>query len=264
MSPPAADSTVRFSDRVADYVRYRPGYPPALLDALIHEFKLHPDHVIADIGAGTGISSEIFLRNGNAVIGVEPNAEMRSAAEKLFGARYPRFRTVDAPAESTTLPVASVDWVVAAQAFHWFDPVAARQEFLRILRPPRRIALIWNNRREDTPFLADYEDFVRGFASDYAAVKHQNTRTDGRLTDFFGGMHLAQLAFPNQQRFDFDGLLGRVCSSSYMPARDTPRYDAMAARLRALFNLHAERHGDEPAPTVAFEYETVLYVGTAP
>src|SRR5206468_7601123 len=120
------------SDRVAYYIRSRPHYPPAVLDFFQRQLQLRPDHVIADIGSGTGISSELFLANGNEVIGVEPNREMREAGDALLKPKYPRFRSVEGTAEATTLPDASVDYVVAGQAFHWFDPQAARTESRRI------------------------------------------------------------------------------------------------------------------------------------
>lgn len=147
---PARDPTRRFSDRVENYVRYRPGYPRALLECLAREHGLDPAHAVADIGSGTGILSELLLRNGNAVFGVEPNAEMRAAAERLLRGQA-KFHSVDGRAEATTLPTASVDWITAAQAFHWFDVSAARREFRRILRPiasgsdgqgGRRVALV--------------------------------------------------------------------------------------------------------------------------
>ena len=148
-----SDSNTRFSDRVADYVRTRPGYPTAVLDILGTETGLNPATVVADVGAGTGLSAELFLRNGNTVFGVEPNREMREAAESLL-AGYANFHSVAGSAESTTLPDASVDLIVAGQAFHWFDVPRARAEFRRILRPDGVVVLMWNTRRLDTtPFL---------------------------------------------------------------------------------------------------------------
>jgi SAM-dependent methyltransferase len=272
----SADPLKRFSGRVDDYVRCRPSYPPQLLDCLAREFGLRPEHVVADIGSGTGLFTETLLQHGNQVFAVEPNGDMRRAAEQRFrvarsrvgGAVDPgRFHSIAGRAEATTLPDASVDWVAAAQAFHWFDVDAARREFARILRPAGRVALIWNDRREDTPFLCAYEQFVREHAIDYAAVKHRNAETDGRIERFFapGGTVCQQAGhappyvrrgFANHQDFDFDGLRGRVESSSYMPARDHPRHEAMLAALRRLFDRHAA------GGTVPFEYDTKLFVGT--
>ena len=133
--PMEPDPTRRFSNRVDDYVRYRPHYPPGVLDRLREGIALTPRTVIADVGSGTGISTELFLQNGNTVFAIEPNPEMRAAAERLLGGR-PNFHSVRGTAEATTLPDGSVDCVVAAQAFHWFDPEKTRVEIPA--HPPRR------------------------------------------------------------------------------------------------------------------------------
>jgi ubiquinone/menaquinone biosynthesis C-methylase UbiE len=135
------DSTRRFSNRVKNYVRYRPSYPQGVISALQAETALTKSSVIADIGSGTGLSAELFLQNGNPVFGVEPNLAMRQAAEQHLK-NYPHFYSVDGTAEATTLPNKSVDYAVAAQAFHWFNPQLARQEFSRILQPGGWVVLI--------------------------------------------------------------------------------------------------------------------------
>ena len=122
----------RFSNRVENYVKFRPGYPPEVLQLFHDEMKLRPDSVIADIGSGTGISAKLFLENGNEVFGVEPNDAMRSAAENFLSG-YSKFRSVNGTAENTTLDESSLDFVIAAQAFHWFKPEETHGEFKRIL-----------------------------------------------------------------------------------------------------------------------------------
>lgn len=247
--------TQRFTDRVADYVRYRPGYPAEVVTTLRDACGLNAGAVVADIGSGTGISTELLLRAGCRVYAVEPNAAMRAAAEAALAAKYPAFSSVAGTAEATTLSPASVDWVVAAQAFHWFDVVACRVEWRRILRPPARVALLWNNRREDTPFLAAYEALLHRYAVDYERVKHQNVEADGRLQALFAPGWTVR-TFSNVQRLDFDGLAGRLRSSSYMPTPAQPRFGELLQALRALFDAHAH------AGVVDFAYETRLYVGT--
>ncbi|MFM1850906.1 MAG: hypothetical protein RIS54_590 [Verrucomicrobiota bacterium] len=147
------DATGRFSDRVEAYVRYRPGYPADLISTLVAEAQLGPDSVVADVGSGTGIFTALLLPDTGTVHAIEPNAPMRTWAESTMGAE-PKFHSHGTPAEATGLPDASVDLVTAAQAFHWFDPVATRREFARILKPGGQVALIWNERLTDTtPFL---------------------------------------------------------------------------------------------------------------
>ena len=165
------DAKQRFSDRVADYVRYRPGYPLALIDLLRAECGLRPDHVIADVGSGTGLLSRLFLDNGNRVFGVEPNEEMRQAGEEYLAA-YDQFSSVSGSSEATALPEASVDFITAAQAFHWFEPVTTRREFLRILKPHGWVIVIWNDRRiSETAFGRAYEDLLIRYGTDYTRVK---------------------------------------------------------------------------------------------
>lgn len=272
--PPRRDATTRFSDRVEDYVRFRPAYPPAVIACLTGVYGLRPAHSVADVGSGTGILAEMLLRNGNAVFGVEPNPEMRAAAECVL-APYPHFHSVDGRAEATTLRDASVDWVMAGQAFHWFHPDAARREFARILRPTAstrdgqgsgsttdstasrsagRVVLLWNNRRDDTPFLRDYEAFLREYSDDYAAVRHEQVETDGRLERFFAGGHV-RYTFANRQVLDFAGLRGRTQSASYMPGPHDARHPAMLRALEEIFARHAQ------SGQVALEYDTRVYVG---
>jgi SAM-dependent methyltransferase len=252
-----ADSTRRFSDRVAHYVRYRPTYPPALLESLAGMTGFTAAHTVADIGSGTGISTLLFLRNGNTVYAVEPNDAMRDAAEAQM-AGYPNFHSVAATAEATTLPDHSVDYVVAGQAFHWFDHENAKAEFRRILRPEGWVALFWNDRKTGTtPFLRAYEELLLEYGTDYAAINHRNI-TDpaaNQFRAFFrdGVYHTA--THPNVQYFDYEGLEGRLLSSSYAPNAGHPSHLPMLRALRDIFDRH-QQNGQ-----VAFEYTTELFVG---
>ena len=157
--------TERFSDRVDAYVKYRPDYPRAVLELLQTECGLTPRSAVADIGSGTGKLSELFLRNGNSVYGVEPNPEMRLAGENLLSS-YPGFVSVAGSAEATTLPDQSADFITAGQAFHWFDQKLARQGFERILKPDGLVVLVWNERLTDTSFLEAYEMLTQTYATD--------------------------------------------------------------------------------------------------
>jgi ubiquinone/menaquinone biosynthesis C-methylase UbiE len=228
----------RFSDRVENYVKYRPGYPPQVLELFRSEMDLHENSIVADIGAGTGISSKIFLENGNTVFGVEPNRAMRAAATE-FLKDYTNFRIVDGTAENTNLPDDSIDFVVAAQAFHWFDTGATLPEFTRILRDKGFIALIWNERQLDTTeFLREYEKLLIEFGNDYESVRHDNL--DEKIFADFFQKEFRRKTFQNAQIVGLEGLKGRIQSSSYMPSETDDRFAPMNREIERIFAKHAE------------------------
>lgn len=254
MADETAGNTVeRFSNRVANYVKYRPAYPPEVLRFLQDELNLQAGSTIADVGSGTGISAKIFLENGSTVYGVEPNAAMRAAAED-FLKDFPNFRSVDGTSENTTLPDRSVDFVTAAQAFHWFEPEKTRKEFKRILKPGGCVVLIWNERQLDTnEFLREYENFLIEFGTDYEKVRHDNIPRE-KLAAFFQ-TDFKQAKFQNRQIFDFEGLKGRALSSSYMPTDGDARYAEMTKSLNGIFTKHAENG------RITVLYDTNVYYG---
>lgn len=247
----AHDPTGRFSDRVADYVRARPGYPQAVLEVLARRCEFTRDTVVADVGSGTGLLTRLFLDHGNTVFAIEPNAEMREAGERLLADR-PGFVSVAGGAEATTLPAASVDCVTAAQAFHWFDRAAARREFARILRPGGWVVLLWNDRRlESTAFLRGYEALLVRHCPEYLKVVHRNVDA-AALAAFFAPLGCDEVVLDNRQRFDWDELVARHLSSSFVPRTG---HEAGMADLRALFEAE-QRHG-----IVEFEYDTRIHFG---
>jgi SAM-dependent methyltransferase len=251
------DSTKRFSTRVPFYVRSRPGYPPELLEFFRSELFLQPGGIVADIGSGTGILSELFLKNGNTVYCVEPNAEMRAAGDAQLS-RYANYRPIDGTAESTTLGDASVDFVMAGQAFHWFDPVRCSAEFRRILRPGGWAALVWNERRSVTEgFNAAYDRFIEEFTDGRATarVRGGSFGTEPAIERFFGDSGFAIREFSNHQDLTWQGLLDRVYSSSYMPLPDDPINATMLPRLRELFEQFAA------GGVIRIEYQTRIYYG---
>lgn len=248
-----SDSKERFSNRVDDYVRYRPGYPPAILDVLRSECGLTRDSVIADIGSGTGILTKVFLDNGNLVYGVEPNAAMREAAG-AFLKRYSRFHSIDGSAEAVTLSDDSVNFATAGQAFHWFDVKASRQEFLRVLKPGGWVVVVANERVPDSPLQRDYEALLRKYGTDYDKVAATYPKYQ-QMKEFFGSIPFWAKSFPNVQVFDFEGLRGRLLSASYAPPKDHPKHEPMLAELKSVFDVH-QKDG-----RVLFEYKMQIQYG---
>lgn len=250
----AMDSKQRFSDRVENYIRYRPGYPSAIVDLLRDKCGLASESVVVDVGSGTGLLTQLFLENGNVVYGVEPNAAMRDAGEQ-FLEKYHHFSSVAGSAEATTLPDDTADFILAGQAFHWFDTKGARSEFERILKPKGWVTVIWNERRTDSSdFLREYELFLRTYGTDYSKVSETYPR-ERQMTEFFGASGFHHSAFVNEQIFDFEGLRGRLLSSSYSPPPEHPQHQPMLATLQKLFDAHAQNG------VVRLEYQAHVYYG---
>jgi SAM-dependent methyltransferase len=236
-APDPKDPTARFSDRAQAYASGRPGYPAPIAALLARELDLAPGALIADLGSGTGLSSRLFLDAGLRVIGIEPNAPMRAVAEAAF-AGNPAFRSLGASAQQTTLAPDSVDCIVAAQAFHWFDIDATRTEALRILRPPARAALIWNVRRaEDSEFAQGYEQLLLQYGTEYPQIRERHT-DEASIGRFFGGPHWRRTDFDNPTELDYGLLAARVLSTSYLPGPQDAAHAPMMRALRQLFDRH--------------------------
>ncbi|HEY7353818.1 MAG TPA: class I SAM-dependent methyltransferase [Terriglobales bacterium] len=248
---PPIDSTQRFSSRVENYLRYRPSYPKEVIEVLERDCGLSRDSVVSDIASGTGIFTRVVLEHGNPVFGVEPNPDMRQAGEEFLKA-YSKFTSTNGTAEATTLPGASVDFVAAAQAGHWFDIPKARKEFARILKPGGWLVLLWNERQiHSAPFLRDYEQLLLKYGTDYEEVRHEHTV----VAAFFDPHPYKERTFELRQEFDYAGAEGRLLSSSYAPGPEHPNCAPMLRELRRIFDLH-QRNGK-----IAFDYTTHLYYG---
>ncbi|HEY9403646.1 MAG TPA: class I SAM-dependent methyltransferase [Pyrinomonadaceae bacterium] len=254
-TPFDTEPTKRFTERAANYAAYRPKYPAAIVEFMRAELGLNASSVVADVGAGTGIWTEMLLRAGGCrtVFAVEPNDAMRAEAENSLG-EFPGFKSVNGEAEATTLEDASVDFVTAAQAFHWFDAARARHEFARILRPGGWVVLLWNMRRVDTtPFLRELERILRAYGTDYERVAADNPGAE-LMGEFFPRGYGTR-SFAHEQVLDYEALRGRWLSASYVPLAGHPNHEPMFDALRRAFDAHQQEG------RVHIEYEAVAYYG---
>jgi len=243
------DPKKRFSSRVENYIKYRPNYPSKIIDFMMEKKLLKKDSVVADIGSGTGILSELFLKNGNTVYGVEPNNNMRKGAERNLQ-KYPNFTSIDGSAEKTNLKNKSIDLATAAQAFHWFDVEYTKKEFKRILKPNGSVVIIWNNRiKTGKEFSSQYEKFIIKYGTDYKEVRKNEKKIDQFQRK------LQRKVFYNYQDLDFEGLKGRLLSVSYIPLEGEPKYETMLEDMYTIFKEY-ERKGK-----VRLEYDTEVYYG---
>ena len=217
----------RFSDRVEDYVKYRPSYPTAAIDKILENFTL--PITAADIGAGTGISSRLLADRKVKVIAIEPNPEMRNAGIKEA---TPLVEWKDGTAENTNLSEASVDLVTCFQSFHWFTPEPTLMEFQRILKPEGKLAVVFNNRDKKDEFTAEYSRIVREASKSHPAeAKIKSTEPLTKTTVF---KNFQEYNFIYQQELDFTGLIGRAMSVSYLP-KSGENYDKLIADFEKLY-----------------------------
>ena len=245
-------TTERFSDRVSNYIKYRPSYPQELVDALANVCHLSSQSRIADVGSGTGIFTRLMLDKDCYVSGVEPNRNMREAAEQQL-AGYNKFCSIDGQSERTGLDDSSIDLITAAQSFHWFEAGDTRQEFLRILKPGAYVALVWNQRKIEQPLQTEYDSMLRKLAPDYNAVNHMNISAED-IQKFFSPNKVAKFEFEHSQIFDQTGFLGRMQSSSYVPKKGTAAHTRLMRAAEDLFNRY------QSAETISFEYNSVIYL----
>jgi ubiquinone/menaquinone biosynthesis C-methylase UbiE len=249
-------TTERFSGRADAYVRGRPSYPQAIVEQLQRVGALKRGQTVVDVGVGTGLSAEPFLRSGYTVIGVEPNEPMRIAGDQQLREYVNKggtYRSVAGTAEATTLPDDAADLVIAGQAFHWFDVPRAAIEARRILHPGGWGALIWNDRQSTgSAFLAGYEALLRTHGIDYAKVVHRHVDEKG-IAQFFAPKQTAVASFDNPRELDREDLLALAGSASYLPAPGDPRHAAMLLALNTLFDLHAKNG------TVQMMYRTRMH-----
>lgn len=243
-------NTSRFSDRVDDYVKFRPHYPAQIIEVLKRKIGFTKKDIVADIGSGTGISSEIFIDNGNKVFAVEPNTEMRGAAETIFRKKS-NFISNSGTAENSNLENNSIDLIFCGQAFHWFNKQDSKTEFARILKPDGNIVLAWNERSEESEFQKEYEQILISNIAEYKEVSHKNI-SEQTIADFFEPNLVLFDCLINFQEFDLEGLKGRLKSSSYCP-KEGHEHDRLCKEIETLYKKF-EKNG-----MVKFDYQTKIY-----
>ena len=245
----ALSPTKRFSNRVDNYVKYRPSYPAAMLSFFESTLGLKKEQRIADIGSGTGLFAKSLLQQGYSVVCIEPNEDMRKAGEQQLGG-YPGFTSRKHTAEQTGLRSHSVDLITVAQAFHWMDPVATKKEFARILKPGGHIVLAWNLRLHESPFMKAHHALKEKYRTETTPARNEDEDT---LQSFFEPQPMRVERFENNQRLTFEELKGQLLSASYIPLPGHPQYEEMIAALAELFVTHNQQG------FVTMEHETKLY-----
>lgn len=245
-----SDNTKRFSDRVTDYIKYRPNYPKEIVDILEQVMKLNKTKKIADIGSGTGISSIPFLKRNYTVIGVEPNREMKAAAEQILS-DFKNFKSVEGTAENTNIAGKSVDLIFSGQAFHWFDMEKSKIEFNRILKDNGNLVLVWNSRSSKSSFQKEYEKALFDNIEEYKLVNHRNIN-ESEISNFFFPKTMNKICLDNKQILDLQGLKGRLLSSSYCP-KSGEYYNKLMKKIEQIFEKYQVNN------EIEFEYETQIF-----
>lgn len=255
-------STTRFTGRSKQYVKFRPSYPQQVLSYLQQHVGWTKEKLIADVGAGTGIFTKLLLEQGSRVVAIEPNDEMRQALIEYLKPYLvdkeanKQLQVINGSAEATGVADNTLDGIVCAQSFHWFDAGLARAEFMRVLKPQGKVVLLWNQRDvEASAFVRDYEELFMRYGDQYDKVKHKQVSVQ-TLAPFYGGKQPKLESFYYEQALDYEGLLGRIQSSSFSLTEQDARYDAFIEDCKALFARH------EQAGEVKMIYRTDLYWGT--
>jgi len=247
--------TTRFTEKAKYYHANRPGYPKEVLTTIIQITKIKPDpsYIIADIGSGTGKLSELFLDYGSTVIGIEPNEAMREIGE-IEMKKYENFVSIDGTAEFTGIKDHSIDFIIAGQSFHWFNLSKTRREFLRILKPHKYAMIVWNNRnKESCHFFRDYETILKDFGTDYQEVTKKRIGKK-EFSNFFSTESYKRFLFTNKQQLDYEGIRGRILSTSFVPTEESEVYLAMIQKLKQIFKKHQQNN------LIELEYETEMYI----
>ena len=240
----------KFTGKAENYEKFRPSYPIEILNSF-YDYNLNQNSIIADIGSGTGKLTKIFLENGNIVYAVEPNDDMRNMAISTLN-EYKNFISIKGSAEITTLQNKIIDFVTVGQAFHWFNPLKALDEFKRILKNNGVLALVWNNGKTSSAFMQEYENILDN-------IKNHNNKNHRDISDEtiekYYSKDYKKLTVENIHELNFNEILGRVLSSSCSPKENTKEYYETRNLLKEIFNKYKQND------KIIIEYETVIYIG---
>lgn len=237
----------RFNDRVENYEKFRPRYAPQIVNFLESKIDFNENMTIADIGSGTGILAEMFLKHGNKVYGIEPNNEMRRVAERRLST-YEKFISIDGLSNDTKLEEKSVDLITAGQSFHWFERESTKEEFRKILAPGGTVLLFWNMRDYESEFMKSYQEIIMKYYE-----KLNIPQDDSYIDDFFAPHEVIHKIFENPLEYTFERLIGETASQSYLPNETHKDFEPMKSQLKDLFDVH-QKNG-----LVTFEYKTHMY-----
>lgn len=232
----ASGNERRFDGRAEVYARYRERYDPEIVLPLLRKgCGLTPEWVIADLGAGTGMLSDVFLANGNRVIAIEPNAEMRDQCEREHQGES-KLEIVDATAEATGLPDASVEMVAAGRALHWFKLDDAVREFRRILKPGGWLVIVASGRDEaGTPANVALRELLESFMSPELNASRMKSVYEQAHTLFAEGEWFHEEVF-GEMLLSWEALRGLAMSGSMSPVGDPVKLEAFDAGLGKIFD----------------------------
>lgn len=234
------DNTGKFSDKVANYVKYRSTYPDAFLNYLFNEVGLSSDACVADVGAGTGLLTEPLAERVKTIYAIEPNRNMRIACMEACG-RNCSFIALDGTAEDTGIPDHSVDFITVAQAFHWFDRNRAHQEFTRIIKPEGLVILVWNSRIPESALTLENDALYRKHCPDFTGFSGGRESSVEQFLFFFRDETYEIRSFPNDRILTLEAFIGNSLSASYAPHPSDAGYNAFVAELSVLFDRYAKK-----------------------
>jgi len=227
------DSKELFTSKSKIYDAYRPKYSEQFIDSIIENYPLSHLAKIADIGAGTGILTQQLLRIGCEIFAIEPNKEMREIAENKF-LNEKKCHVINGSAEKTTLNDNSMDLIIVAQAFHWFEIESFRKEFQRISKRNKAI-LVWNTKKTSQPYLAELEEVNQKYCKEFKGFSG-GIEID-QISSFFDN-HYIRKEFENNLRMKKHNFVNGILTGSYTPDKEDKDYEAYVQKIEEIFEKY--------------------------